>query len=309
MRLRNSILILALSGFAPEALAQSRIDERRPADSIGLVEIENAVGSIKVIGWSRDEVQVTGTLGARAAGLDIVSRPRRTRIQVEVQGNPHRVSSDLEIRVPAGSRVQVESYSAAIEVRDVTGRVKAESVSGAITIVGKAVEVDAESVSGAISISGPAQRVRASGTNAAVTIRGASGVVEAESVNGMLEVSGGDFQEARLETVNGALRFDGNLLAGASLDVESVNGAIELRLPANLGADFVISSYGGEIDSDFPVKLGPGTLRGSRDASRRQRKDGKDDHDHGAELRFTTGGGGAKVAITTLNGRIALRKR
>lgn len=303
MALRYTILLLVLAAAVPSALAQSRVDERRPADSVGLVEIENPAGSVKVIGWSRDEVQVTGTLGARASGLDFVSRPRRTSIQIEVEGNPHRVSSDLEIRVPAGSRVQVESYSASIDVRDVNGRVKAESVSGSITIAGKAYEVEAESVSGAISITGPAKRVRAGSTNASVTIRGTSGAIEAETTNGSLEVSGGDFQEARLETVNGAIRFDGGLIVGASLDVESVNGSIELRLPANVGADFTISSYGGAIDSDFEVKLGPGPIR----SPRRGRERHHDEHER--EMQFSTGGGGAKIAITTLNGRIALRKR
>jgi len=303
MDVKSTLVALALFGAAPGALAQTRVDERRPANSTGTVEIDNAAGSTKVIGWSKDEVEVTGTLGARAAGLDFVSRPSRTRIQVEVQGNPHRVSSDLEIHVPAGSRVQIQSYSGAIDVRDVNGRIKAESVSGSISIAGKAYEVEAESVSGAISISGPAQRVRAGSTNASVTIRGASGAIEAETTNGSLEVSGGDFQEARLETVNGAIRFDGGLLPGASLDVESVNGSIELRLPAKVGADFTISSYGGAIDSDFEVKLMPRPVRNSRRGRDR-------DHDeHEKELQFSTGGGGAKVAVTTLNGRIALRKR
>ena len=307
MRMRLPLAPLALFGLlaaAPSAPAQSRVDERRPASANGLVEIENPVGSVRVIAWSRDEVQVTGTLGQRASGLDFVSRPNRTRIQVEVEGNPHRVSSDLEVRVPAGSRVQVESYSGSIEVRDVSGRVKAESVSGSITITGgKTAEIDAESVSGAVSITGPATRVRAGSTNASVTIRGTSGVLHAETTNGALQVSGGDFQEAHLESVNGVIRFEGGLLTGASLDVESVNGSIELRLPANVGADFTVSSYGGAIDSDFEVRLAP-----SRD---RPTQRGRDRHrdDHEKELHFTTGGGGANVAVSTLNGRIALRKR
>jgi DUF4097 and DUF4098 domain-containing protein YvlB len=298
-----ALVLLGLVALAPSASAQSRVDERRPASPNGLVEIDIAVGSIRVIGWNRDEVQVTGTLGARASGLDFVSRPSRTRIQVEVEGNPNRVSSDLEVRVPAGSRVQVESFSGAIEVRDVSGRVKAESVSGSITITGKASEVDAESVSGAVSITGPATRVRAGSTNASVTIRGSSGVIQAETTNGALEVSGGDFQEARLESVNGVIRFDGGLRTGASLDVETVNGSIELRLPANVGADFTISTYGGAIDSDFEVRLAPSRSKpGQR---------GRDRHrdEHEKELQFSTGGGGANVAVTTLNGRIALRKR
>jgi DUF4097 and DUF4098 domain-containing protein YvlB len=298
--------VLSLALCAP-ALAQTRVDERRPAAPDGTVEIENPTGSIRVFGWNRDEVQVTGTLGSRTGSLSFVNRPQRTRIQVEVEGNPQRVASELEIHVPAGSRLRVESFSAPIEVRDINGTVKAESVSGPITIAGNAREVDAETVSGALQISGPAKRVRASATSGPVTIRGASGAVRAESTNGTLDVSGGDFQEARLETVNGALRFDGGLLSGASLDVETVNGPIELRLPSNLGADFTISSYSGAIESDFEVRLGPGVVRGSHDKGRHRGRD--DEHERDSEMRFTTGGGGAKVAITTLNGRIELRKR
>lgn len=296
--MKRAIWTLALALAIPVA-AQSRIDERRPAAADGAVEIRNAAGSIKVIGWNREEIQVTGTLGARADGLSFVSRPHRTRIEVLVRGNPNRVSSDLEIRVPAASRLQVASHAASIDVRDMSGSVKAESITGSIGVAGNSPEVEAESVSGEITIAAPAQRVRASAVNAGITIRGAGGVVEAETVNGRLEVQGGAFQEARFQTVNGALRFEGELRPGATLDVETVNGPIELRLPAGLGADFSISSFGGEVDSDFEIKLGPGSVRG-----RGQRHDG-----HEKELHFTTGGGGAKVAITTLNGNITLRKR
>jgi hypothetical protein len=310
----KAILKLSLAlAIAPLALAQTPVDQRRPAAADGLVEIENAAGSIKVIGWNREEVQVTGALGARADGLELVSRPGRTRIQVEVEGNPNKVLSNLEIRVPAASRLQVQSHSATIDVSEVSGRVKAESVSGTISIAGSSPEVEAESVSGAITITGPAKRVRASAVNASLAIRGASGVVDAETVNGRLEVSGGAFQETRLETVNGAVRFEGELPSGATLEVETVNGPVELRLPASLGADFSISSFRGEVDSDFEMKLEPGSRRGGGKGSgkkaERRPDDDPDDERQGTELRFTTGGGGAKVAITTLNGQIALRKR
>jgi DUF4097 and DUF4098 domain-containing protein YvlB len=297
--------LLAVVLSAP-AFGQSRVEERHPAAPDGLVDIENAAGSIRVIGWNRDEIQVTGTLGRRAEGLGFASRPRRTQISVEVQGNPNGVVSDLEIRVPAKSRIQVQGHSASIDVSEVSGRVKAESVSGSIQVAGAPTEVEVESVSGAITVRG-GERVRAEGTNASVTLVGVSGVVDAQTVNGRLDVSGGVFQEARLESVNGGLRFDGELRSGATLDVETVNGAVELRLPANLGADFTISTFNGEVDSDFEVKLGTENLRGGRAGDAKHKHKDKD-HDE-KELRFTTGSGGARVSITTLNGRVTLRKK
>ena len=123
-------------------------------------------------------------------------------------------------------------------------------------------------------------------------------------MNGRLEVEGGSFQEARLEAVNGAVRFDGDLPTGATLDVETVNGAV-----------FTIASFGGEIDSDFELRLGGGVELSAGRAERpgstraRGRRERHEDGHRGSELRFTTGRGGAKVTITTLNGAVALRKR
>jgi len=303
---RTTIGLLAALLTLP-ALAQSRVEERHPAAPDGLVDIENAAGSVRVIGWNRDEIQVTGTLGRRAEGLSFASRPHRTQISVDTQGNPNGIVSDLEIRVPAKSRIQVQSYSASIDISEVSGRVKAETVSGSVQVAGAPTEVEIESVSGAITVRG-GERIRAEGTNASVTLIGVSGVVDAQTVNGRLDVSGGVFQEAHLETVNGALRFEGDLRSGSTLDVETVNGTAELRLPANVGADFTVSTRA-DVESDFQVRLGTENLRGPRGAGGDGKHKHKNDDDDEKELRFTTGSGGARVSVTTLNGRVILRKK
>src|SRR4029077_13336188 len=59
--MKTLIPILSLALAVP-ALGQSRVDERRPAAADGVVEIDSAVGAVKVIGWNREEVQVTGAL-------------------------------------------------------------------------------------------------------------------------------------------------------------------------------------------------------------------------------------------------------
>ena len=107
----------------PAALAQQKLDEKRSAAPDGLVEIENAAGSIRVIGWDRAEVMVTGTLGHGAEGLDFSGGRRGApTISVETEGNPHGMRSDLEIHVPAGSRVEIDSFAAEITVSGRHGR-------------------------------------------------------------------------------------------------------------------------------------------------------------------------------------------
>jgi len=172
--------------------------------------------------------------------------------------------------------------------------VRAENVNGDITVSGMAREVDVQTVNGSLEVSAPARRVHAESVNGSVTVRGASGEVEASTVNGGLLVSGGTFSHGHLETVNGKVRFEGDLAKSAVLDADSVSGAIELLLPATVAADFTLSTFSGTIEND----LGPALDRESG-------------HDNPSEkeLSFTTGAGGASVTIHTLSGAIAIRKR
>jgi DUF4097 and DUF4098 domain-containing protein YvlB len=292
-KMRTLATLALATALLPGTLwAQQRVEQRRAVAPDGFVEIESTSGSVRVVGWNRAEVEVGGSTGRSAEGFTITGGPRRTRIEVGHWGHPRGGRSDLEIRVPAGSSLRIECYSAAITVSDVTGSVWAESVDGSITVTSGSKEIDVETVNGAIEVTAPAKRVRAESTNGSVTVRGGSGAIEASTVNGSLTVTGGTFDSARLETVNGRIRFEGDLSPRATLDAEAVGGSVELLLPADVSADFSLSSFSGEIVNDF----GPAARRTSKYTSQK-------------ELQHSTGSGGAKVVVETLSGRIALRKK
>jgi DUF4097 and DUF4098 domain-containing protein YvlB len=272
--------------------AQTRIEQSRPAAADGIVDIENMSGSVKVVGWDKNEVAVRGTLGRRAEGLDISGTSARIHIEVETHGSPHGIRSDLEISVPAGSRVKVEGFDASITVTGVTGSVYAETVNGSITQSGAAKEVELQSVNGSVEVAKAGGRIRAESVNGAVTVRDVSGEVEASTVNGELTVTGSTFERAHLEAVSGSIRFEGDLGKRAILEAETVSGGVELVLPASVSADFEISTFSGGIENE----LGPAAPRKSR-------------HSPEKELSFTAGSGGAKVVVQTLSGGIHLRKR
>jgi DUF4097 and DUF4098 domain-containing protein YvlB len=294
MKTTLAAALVLMTAWTRPAAAQQKVEERRPAAAAGLVEIDNPAGSLRVIGWNQNEVTVTGTLGPGAEGLSVTGEKNRIRVEVETRGNPHGVTSNLEVHVPEGSRLEIESFGGSIAVSDVKGTVRAENVNGDITVSGPSHEVDVQTVNGSLEVSAPARRVHAESVNGSVTVRGASGEVEASTVNGGLLVSGGTFSHGHLETVNGKVRFEGDLAKSAVLDAESVSGAIELSLPGTVAADFTLSTFSGTIEND----LGPALDRESG-------------HDNPSEkeLSFTTGAGGASVTIHTLSGAIAIRKR
>jgi DUF4097 and DUF4098 domain-containing protein YvlB len=285
-------LLVALAAAPLAARAQTTVDQRRPAAPDGTVEIENAAGSVHVVGWDKPEIQVSGALGRRASGLEFSGGPHKTRIEVGVEGNPNAVKSDLEVHVPAGSRLAIEGFAASIRVEGVSGAVKAETVNGSIAMTGGSKEVDLQSVNGSVDVTSPATRVHAESVNGTVTVKDASGEVEASTVNGKLTVVGGSFQRARMESVSGDVYFEGALSGKATLSAETVSGCVELSLPGGVSADFSISTFSGEITND----LGPAPKSKNRWTSEK-------------DLTFTTGSGGADVSVQTLSGCIRLRKR
>ena len=298
MRSKTGLTFVLAAAFGAVALvprpaaAQQKVEARRSASADALDEIENPAGSVRVIGWDRNEVMVTGDLGPGASGLDFTGKGSRIRVGVDTEHNPHGVISSLEVHVPARSRLQVESFAGSITVSDVSGTVSAETVNGSITISGQAREIAAESVNGSVQVAAASTHTKAESVNGSVTVRGASGDLDASTVNGRLEVNGGSFQRAHLETVSGSLSFEGGLSSGASLDAETVSGSVTIALPAAVAADFSISTFSGSVENAF----GPAATRVS-------------EHTPEKELEFSTGEGGASVSIHTLSGSITLRKR
>lgn len=289
MRRASLALILAIAPAL--AAAQNRVEQRQSAAPDGVVEIDNDNGSIRVIGWAKNEIQVVGTLGRRANGLDLNVNGRRAEISVDTD-NPMGTRSELEVHVPVGSRIEIDSFAAEIRVEGVNGALVAETVNGSIVLSGGFQEVEASTVNGDIEVSGNTKHARVESVNGAVSVKGASGEIEASTVNGQLTVVGAAFERASLETVSGGLRFEGELKPNAVLDAQSVSGEVELVLPASVSADFSVTSFSGEVEN----QLGPPAKKTSRWTSQ-------------VELEFTAGKGGASVNVETLSGGVRILKR
>src|SRR5260221_12984402 len=112
-KLQPAALLLTALLAAPLG-AEPPVDQRRPAALDGLVDIENMAGSIRVTGWDKAEIAVSGRLGRHASGLQFSGGPNRTRIEVEVEGNPHGIHSDLDIKAPAGGRPPTDGLGAPV---------------------------------------------------------------------------------------------------------------------------------------------------------------------------------------------------
>jgi DUF4097 and DUF4098 domain-containing protein YvlB len=211
-------------------------------------------------------------------------------VEVEHTAHSHLAHADLEVKVPAGSRVRVKAFQARVEVNGVEGAVRVETVNGGIAVTGAAEQVDAESVNGGVAVSGRSARVHVESVNGPVSVTDPGPDVQAGTVNGRLLVTGSRaLQRARLDSVNGPLVFQGELAPRGTLEVDTVSGRVELALSAE-AADFTVSTFNGKIVNE----LGPPAARAG-------------EHDPQQQLVFSIGGGGgARVSVRTLNGGVRI---
>lgn len=309
--------------LAAPAQAQRQVNARQEASPAGRVEVELNGGSLRVVGWSRGEVQVTGTLARPSDRLEVDGGGRM--VEVRVQGARGRAGpAHLEIRVPAGSTLELTAHDAPITVSGITGAVEATAHSGAVVIQGnpRRVEVLAHSgavtldgqtdnlsvtamsgavrvtgavrqraeiqaMSGSVELLGPVNEARVNALSGGVRVANATGRVQVEAVSGNVNVTGTRLR-GDVKTVAGNVVVTGTL--GGALEVESHAGNVELRLPASTAAEVQVATFNGRLQSDF------GGAREHRGPGVRER-------------HVSIGRGGPAVTITTFSGDVKLTRR
>jgi DUF4097 and DUF4098 domain-containing protein YvlB len=125
--------------------------------------------------------------------------------------------------------------------------------------------------------------------NGNLTVVGVEGGIDAATVNGNMMVRD-CAGSADLSTVNGGIEAHiDRLVFGDRLDLESVNGQLDLYLASSVGADLKADSVNGRLKNDFGIDVRKGKYVGS-------------------DFQGSVGGGGANVALETVNGSINVHR-
>lgn len=294
MKTRN-VIACVVAFLGVPAFADSEVDKTLDADRNGQVDVSNIAGSTVIRGWTRDSVEVKGTLGDDVEELIFERSGDTVIIKVKVPRHHGRdIDADLHIKVPERSSVDVSGVSADIDVEGVLGEQSLATVSGDVRAVGVSDDIEAASVSGDVEVGGTGEEVdvEAATVSGDVRLTGMAGSLELESVSGDVIVVDGSFDSVELETVNGDIEFASELRAGGELGMESVNGSIEANFTKEVAGRFDIETFNGSIRNCF----GPEPTRTSK-------------YSPGLELRFDHGDGDSRVAIETLNGSIRICNR
>lgn len=294
-------LTLAALAFTGSAYADKRIAERLPTTADGVVEVSNVAGSIELVGWRRNEVEVEGAFGDGVERVEFTSERGVTRVRVHLIRQDDRrggTKSDgearLVIRVPQASRLRVSTVSASVRGIGLDGPIELRSVSGDVTAAGSYTEADLQSVSGVV-------QVHSSGRNARITVGSISGLVQIDGMNGELtgntvsgtvRVTSPDIRRASLKSVSGDVIFEGPLADNGIYEIEAISGTARLMIEGRVDARFELHTFNGSIRNAF----GPEPERTSRYAP-------------GQALSFAEGQGGAQVSMRSISGTLHLSKK
>jgi DUF4097 and DUF4098 domain-containing protein YvlB len=289
---RLTIIAASMVLLTVPAWAQRTVNEVRPLSANGSVEISNLAGSVRIVGGTSEQVEITGVLGKNVEELEIWSEGDELEIEVNVPRHADDLETELVIKMPATASVDVETVSASIDVDGITGPVELETVSGRVSVTGQPIELSAESVSGDITVADAAASTDIGSVSGAITVENGAGELYVESVSSNIMVTSGAFDTAEFETVSGTVSYAGEISSRGEYEFETVSGTIELIVPPGVSADFDVETFSGAIHN----AIGPEARSTSQYTPQK-------------ELSFTAGSGGGQIYISTFSGAVRITTR
>ena len=144
--------LLTAALLAPPASAQTFSKNFQVSPDASEIEITNQTGSIKVTAAEHSNRVV---INAKQSAADAEIKAKQTsegKVKVEVTGL---AAVDLELTVPATSKLDLLCYKCAITVANVNGSVRARTMDGGIVFTGlRSPRVEAHSTSGDVNFAG-----------------------------------------------------------------------------------------------------------------------------------------------------------
>jgi DUF4097 and DUF4098 domain-containing protein YvlB len=294
--MQTSLLrIVSLAGvavlIATQAGAQQKVDVRRAVTRDVYVRLNGAFSSLKVTGWQKDSLVMTGVLPREsrfepAMGGGSAPVPG-VKFYIEGAANTP-VSGSLELFVPVGATVWAKSGSANIDVTGITGSLDLNIVGGSISVAGNPRELNIESMDGAVTVNGAPTWMRAKTASGDVTIRGSCTDLGITTVSGTITIRDGSFERSRVESVTGNVTFGAGVARAGTLLIDTHSGTIDVQI--------------GKASLDIDATTITGRITNS--VTTRRPTPGRDGR--GEELALSLGTGEARATLRSFKGNIRL---
>lgn len=291
MRLNTpKICLLALASLlAGPALAEDRtIEEQRALNHDARLTISNVAGEVRVTGWDQPKMQLRALPGMAFEELKITGNADDLRVEVKVPKKSRNVDgTELQLSVPHSVHLIVDTVSADVIVRELSGPLELKTVSGEVLSQGHSQRARIKTVSGDIVLEAPSARTELGSVSGDIEARGLLGELDAETVSGSVDVQMVQVRRLSAKAVSGDLALRLDRLEEARIKAETLSGDVELWLPEDSDAEVEMGTFSG----DLATELGPTPRRGA------------------ANHTFTLGQGGSRLDLNSFSGDVDLRSR
>lgn len=263
MTTRTVCCAALLAWASAPALAATPISQVRPLSATGHVSIDNVKGRIVVRTWDRAEVAIAGSLGEGVEKLLVEGTADDLRIEVRYPASggswfgwggsgSQGQASVIEVSVPTGAGVTVDSVSANVDVAGVAGRsLSVDTVSGDVVVrAARPAGASIDSVSGDLDLELQTASIAVDTVSGDVRIRGrVTGVVALETVSGDVELAAGQVERLSISSVSGDSRAKARLAPGGRITTDAVSGGLTLSLGRDTSARLRVETFSGDISS------------------------------------------------------------
>lgn len=265
----------------------------------GRVMLESFNGSVEVLGWDKDSVDITGAKYAsreevmRDIKIDIVAEADSIRIRAirPIERNCN-CGARFVLKVPKKSLLDnIQSSNGSVRVESVTGNARLKTSNGSIRVWGVTGTLDASTSNASIDVGQFQGAATLHTSNGRIKADGVNGAFEAHTSNASIDAQIASLESGRTleaHSSNGSINLTLDKWANNEIKATTSNSSVNLRLPEGLHADLRASTSNGNITTDFEVA----TSQFSK-----------------TRLNGRLNGGGALIDLSTSNGNIRLMKR
>lgn len=311
--MRNPLLVtffacsaLALTGcdfdpteWGPSDRYKEEFHEQHKLNSGGRVALETFNGSVEIISWDKELIEISGTKGAareeimRDIRIDVQSEADSVRIRAirPVEHNCN-CSARFVLRVPRKIVLDnIQTSNASIKVDGIDGRSRLRTSNASINVWSVTGDLEARTSNASIEIGRFHGAADLHTSNGRIRTDGVEGSLRAETSNSSIDARAASLDSGRavvLSSSNGSISFELDKWSPVEVRATTTNSSINVRLPEDAKADLRASTSNGHITSDFAITT---------------QNFGK------TRVNGQMNGGGPLLELTTSNGNIRLGRK
>ncbi|MCL4793663.1 MAG: DUF4097 family beta strand repeat protein [Bryobacteraceae bacterium] len=265
----------------------------------GRVFLENFNGSVEVLGWDRDAVEVTGSKYAsrrevmEEMKIEVVSSSDSLRIRtIRPAVRNCNCGAKYVLRLPRQAMLErIETSNGSLRVEAMRGEARLRTSNGSLKVTDFQGPLEATTSNGTVEVMDYEGNATLKTSNGRIRANGLKGRIDATTSNGSIDMTVTEPAPGlpmKLTTSNGSINLTLDKWAGAGLVARTSNSSINVRLPEGVNAQLQASTSNGSINTEMEIA----TTQMSK-----TRVDGR------------IGTGGPLIDLATSNGSIRVLRR